>query len=274
MSTYVIGDIQGCFDELQALLSVINFQEGKDVLWFTGDLVNRGPKSLEVLRFIYRLPNVICVLGNHDLSLLALAYTGKAIRHHTLESILQAADKEELLEWLRHRPLLHQDTVFPYVLVHAGISPQWTIEKAKQCASEVETLLRGPHFKDLLNTMFGNTPNRWDEQLTGWERYRFIINSLTRLRFCDTFGNLDLTYKGPLYSAPKNLTPWFKVSAGKHHNTNILFGHWAALEGYTDEENIIPLDTGCVWGGSLTALRLEDKKKFALVCTDYGSMNS
>ncbi len=246
MSTYVIGDIQGCFDELIALLSLIDFRQDKDTLWLTGDLVNRGPKSLEVLRFVSRLPKLICVLGNHDLFLLALAYTQKKINHHTLDSLLNAPDRELLFDWLRHLPFLHY--VGDYVLVHAGIPPQWTIQEAKQYAQEIELVLQGPYFKELLENIFGDEPNYWDEQLTGWQRYRFIINGLTRLRFCDQEGRLDLSYKGSLQTAPSHLIPWFKMRSNQQPESKILFGHWAALEGVVKEKNIIPLDTGCVWG--------------------------
>lgn len=266
MSTYAIGDVQGCFDELQTLLTLVDFNPNKDTLWFTGDLVNRGPKSLEVLRFISKLPGVVTVLGNHDLTLLALAYTDFPITKHTLQTILDAPDREELLTWLRLRPLLHYDAIKNYVLVHAGFPPYWNLQETQQYALEVESCLQSSQFPELLTQMFGNDPKRWDPSLKGWPRLRFIINALTRLRFCDQLGNIDLTYKGKIASAPPSLLPWFAVPNRATQKERILFGHWAALEGHTSEPNVFALDTGCFWGGSLTALRLEDGKKFATPC--------
>jgi bis(5'-nucleosyl)-tetraphosphatase (symmetrical) len=265
MATYAIGDVQGCFDELLALLKMFSFNLQKDKLWFTGDLVNRGPKSLEVLRFVMDLPNVVCVLGNHDLTLLALAYTDIKIKYHNLNSILSAPDCEQLLNWLRQRVLFYEDTHFDYVLVHAGIPPQWSVVDAKSYAQEVETLLRGENFRLLLENMFGNYPNNWSPQLTGWDRYRFIINALTRLRFCHLDGSLELSYKGKIHLAPPGIVPWYYFPI-KNNNKKILFGHWAALEGQTGNPIIEALDTGCFWGGALTAMRLEDGKKFVLGC--------
>lgn len=267
MPTYVIGDIQGCYQEFRQLLSSIQFDRNTDTLWFTGDLVNRGPQSLEVLRFVSKLNKVICVLGNHDLTLLALAHTQVKIKSHNLNTILSAPDRDELLTWLRGRPLIYHDDKNNYVLVHAGIPPQWTVEQASQYAREVEQLLQGPRYQELLSNMFGNFPIQWDSNLSGWDRYRYIINALTRLRFCDLEGNLDLKYKGRIDEAPSHLVPWFKVSNRLSKTQKILFGHWAALQGQADEPNIFPLDTGCVWGGCLTALRLDDNKIFSWPCS-------
>ena len=266
MSTFVIGDVQGCYDELQALLAHIQFDVAKDTLWFTGDLVNRGPKSLEVLRFVRHLPRVICVLGNHDLTLLALAYTKLTLRHHTLDDILNAPDKEDLLNWLRQRPLLYQDDIFNCILVHAGIPPQWHMEAAIRYAQEGEANLSSNHYRDLLNNMFGNQPDRWDNRLTGWERLRFIINGLTRIRFCDKEGNLVFNYKGTIAEVPAHLIPWYRFPLRKLENKKILFGHWAALQGQTDVPYVAALDTGCYWGGALTALRLDDGRSFSISC--------
>lgn len=266
MATYVIGDVQGCYDELEALLSVINYHDDRDDLWFTGDLVNRGPNSLQVLRLIRSLPNVICVLGNHDLSLLALAYANHPLRHHTLDEILSAPDREELLQWLRNLPLIYTHPKKNYTLVHAGIPPQWTLTAARRHAREVEHKLRGAHFKKLLRHMFGNIPNQWDDHLRGYGRYRYIINAFTRMRFCEKDGTLNFDFKGSIAEAPEGLLPWFEVEPRKTEDEKILFGHWAALEGKVKENNLFPLDTGCVWGRSLTALRLEDEQLFSVEC--------
>ncbi len=266
MAIYVLGDVQGCFDDLRLLLDTINYDQDEDTLWFAGDLVNRGPKSLEVLRFVKNLPRSLCVLGNHDLSLLALAYTTKKLHSHTLGDILTAPDKDELLTWLRHLPLLHHDLNHNTCLVHAGIYPSWDIEKASHFAREVEQELRGPNFRELLNNMFGNSPREWHDSLTGWGRYRFIINAFTRMRFCHLDGSLELSYKGTIVDAPADLVPWFEVSSRAASSTKILFGHWAALGGQVTVPNVSALDTGCVWGGSLTALRLEDGKIFSVGC--------
>lgn len=266
MPTYAIGDVQGCFNELQALLQLIRFDSQCDQLWFTGDLVNRGPQSLDVLRFARETPGVISVLGNHDLALLALAYTKQPIEHHTLTPILEAPDREVLLTWLRNRPLIYQNNHYPYVLVHAGILPHWTVPQAIGYAKEVEQVLQSEGYLALLENMFGKEPSRWSETLTSWPRYRFIINCLTRLRFCDQNGNLALNYKGTIQAAPPELTPWFKVPLRKHKDDLIIFGHWAALQGQADEPTVFPLDTGCVWGQCLTAMRLEDRRLFWVPC--------
>ena len=266
MATYVIGDIQGCFDELKALLAVINYQEDTDELWFTGDLVNRGPKSLEVLRFIKAIPRCVTVLGNHDLGLLTLAHTPHHLKNHTLDEILLAPDCAQLLTWLRQQPLLYAPANSSYVLVHAGIPPQWSLSEAKRLALEVEIILKGPDYLNLLETMFGNVPALWNEDLQGADRYRYIINAFTRMRFCDGEGRLELGYKGTITEAPADLLPWFTIADRKTRNDKILFGHWAALEGQVTEPNVYALDTGCVWGGSLTALRLEDGQRFSVKC--------
>lgn len=266
MATYVIGDVQGCYDELQELLHLIHYQPDKDRLWFTGDLVNRGPKSLQVLRFVKDLPNAVTVLGNHDLTLIALAHTKTSLKHHTLHDILNAPDRTELLNWLSSRPLAYYDAIQAYLLIHAGLPPQWTLSQAISYAHEVEDILQSPYQSEFLSQMYGDEPKEWQESLTGWERLRFITNALTRLRFCDAEGKIDLHYKGPIGSQPAHLMPWFKVPHRKSKNAHIVFGHWASLGGHCDEPHVYPLDTGCVWGNQLTAMRLEDGQHFNVGC--------
>lgn len=266
MATYAIGDIQGCLSALQALLLIIDFDEGKDELWFTGDLVNRGPASLETLRFIKNLKgNHRIVLGNHDLHLLA-------IHHHahpgweedTLQSILTANDREELLGWLIQQPLLHYDEKLGFLMVHAGIAPDWTLATAQQLADEIKTILLSPSAREFFCNMYGNLPNQWHDSLTGWDRYRCITNYLTRARFCYPDGRLELRTKGKLVSS--TLIPWFNIPSRVNKDLKIIFGHWAALGGVTNTPNIFALDTGCVWGYSLTAMCLEDGKRFSVSC--------
>jgi bis(5'-nucleosyl)-tetraphosphatase (symmetrical) len=264
MATYAIGDVQGCYDPLRRLLDEARIDLDHDTLWFAGDLVNRGPQSLEVLRFIQQLPKrTVCVLGNHDLHLLALVYaTGLQLNDDTLEPILNAPDCLELAEWLRHRPLIHQNKSLGYTLVHAGIPPNWSINEAIAHAAEVTQLLRSDKHTDFLEQMYGNQPNQWNQQLQGYARARMIINALTRMRFCDADSRLDLVTKGPPNSAKPGLAPWFEFPHKREPGENIIFGHWAALNGKVDNPNLFAIDTGCVWGGALSALRLEDKKIF------------
>lgn len=265
MSTYAIGDVQGCFDELQDLLKKINFNSAQDRLWFSGDLINRGPQSLEVLRFIYQLgaPHQI-VLGNHDLHLLASWVHGKSISSKdTLQPILEAHDGEALCQWLRHRPILVEDTELGFMMVHAGVLPQWDITQIRKFAHEIEYTLRGDTYKDLLTNMYSNQDNHWDNNLSGLSRLRTLVNVFTRIRFCDDNGAMALTEKGELGTQSKNLQPWFASPTRKTRDQKIVFGHWAALEGkILGEHNVFSLDTGCVWGRSLRAMRLEDLQIF------------
>jgi bis(5'-nucleosyl)-tetraphosphatase (symmetrical) len=266
MATYCIGDIQGCFDELQQLLDIINYDQNHDHLWFVGDLVNRGPKSLESLRFIKQLSNTKIVLGNHDLHLLNF-YNGIVdFEADQLEQILSAPDCLELIEWLRKQPLLYHDAEHNFVLTHAGIYPGWDLDEAIIYAREVETILQGKDYVGFLKNMYGNEPTLWNDNLKKWDRLRFIVNAFTRMRFCDQKGKLEFAHAGKIETAPQGFLPWFKIPERKTKNIKILFGHWAALEGKTDEPNVFALDTGCVWNESLTAMRLEDGAKFSTSC--------
>ena len=271
MAVYAIGDIQGCFDELQALLELIRFDPADDRLWFVGDLVNRGPASLETLRFVRDLgPDAITVLGNHDIHLLALAHGIPLDKDdHTMDAVLTAPDGAELVDWLCHRPLLHHDETLGYTMVHAGLPPQWDLHMARQCAHEVETVLRGSQRAVLLEEMYGNRPERWSAQLKGWDRLRFIVNCFTRMRFCDESGRLDLQCSGPPGTQPAGYRPWFELPHRASRDLRIIFGHWSAL-GRRDDPGIFPIDSACLWGGQLTALRIDtDPRRFSLPCAGY-----
>lgn len=264
MASYAIGDVQGCFDELQLLLQKIHFNE-KDKVYFVGDLVNRGPQSLEVLRFIKNLPNATAVLGNHDFHLLALFY-GQTHPHHTLQKILAAPDCKELIEWMKELPLLFYDEKLNYAIVHAGIYPKWDLKQALNYAKEIESYLQQENLVEFFQNIYGNKPNQWSNDLTGWSRMRFIVNAFTRMRFCTEDGKLDFYTKGKVEEAPKGYLPWFKIPSRAAKNINIAFGHWAALNGMTHQNNIFALDTGCAWGRCLTAMRLEDQQRWSVNC--------
>jgi bis(5'-nucleosyl)-tetraphosphatase (symmetrical) len=257
MALYAIGDIQGCYDELQRLLDKLRFDAHVDQLWLVGDLVNRGPKSLEVLRFVKSLGDgAITVLGNHDLHLLAIAAGIDRAKHDdTIGSILTAPDRDELLNWLRQRPLLHHDAMRGYALLHAGLPPQWDLAQAQRCAAEVEAMLRSNEHQEFFQHMYGNEPDLWCEDLSGWARLRFIVNCFTRLRYVDDAGRVLHKDKGAPHTR-RHLTPWFRAAERKSSATKIIFGHWSTL-GLVLEHNVYALDTGCVWGGALTALRVD-----------------
>lgn len=269
MATYAIGDIQGCYEELMQLLNKINFSDD-DRLWFAGDLVNRGPKSLEVIRFVKGLgKRASTVLGNHDLHLLAVYYgmaSGK--RKDTLSPILDAPDCDELLHWLQHQPLLVDDKQLGYVMTHAGIPHVWTLKQARSYAAEVEQVLRGTLADEYFSHMYGNQPDTWRDSVKGWERLRLITNYLTRMRFISTAGKLDFSANGGLETQPDGYHPWYEVPREKQIKRTQLFGHWAAL-GSTGKPGVIALDTGCVWGNCLTALRLEDGELFSCDCPGH-----
>jgi len=259
MSIYAIGDIQGCFDDLLRLLDVIKFDDKSDQLWFAGDLVNRGPKSLETLRFVKSLgSSAITVLGNHDLHLLATAYKQrKPHKKDSLTHILQADDCDELLTWLRHLPLFHYNDKF--CLLHAGLPPQWNFKKTKAMALKAEKVLQGEHYLEFFKTMYGDQPNVWSTDLKGMDKIRFIINCFTRIRYCDEKGQLDFKYSGAVGSQPAPLIPWFTVANRQSKEMNIIFGHWSTL-GYYHDNNCYAIDTGCLWGGQLTAIKLGENK--------------
>ncbi|HTE40528.1 MAG TPA: symmetrical bis(5'-nucleosyl)-tetraphosphatase [Steroidobacteraceae bacterium] len=263
MATYAIGDVQGCFAELNDLLALLKFNRDRDQLWFVGDLVNRGPQSLEVLRFVRSLgASAITVLGNHDLHLLAVAYGRKErLRDDdTLKPILDAHDRDDLLEWLRQQPLLHHDAHLGYTLVHAGLPPQWTLRTAQSCAREVEQALRDDEaVHELIAHMYGNQPDQWSDRLRGNDRRRFIVNCFTRLRVCDAEGRLQLKYKGTLDKIPDGYFPWFRAPDRRAEKTTIVCGHWSAIGYYDDRdsERVLAIDTGCVWGERLCAVRLD-----------------
>ena len=258
MALYAIGDVQGCAAELDALLKKIRFRPSRDRLWLVGDLVNRGPDSLRVLRRVMGLGrSVTCVLGNHDLHLLATVAGRRELSPaDTFHEVLEAPDAQEIIDWLRHRPLLHHDAAARRVLVHAGIPPIWTVAQARAAAREVEGLLRGRQWRFALRAMYGNDPAAWSSKLEPEERRRYTINALTRMRYCDRHGRLDLTHSGPPGTQPKGLTPWFDVPERRTAGAHVVFGHWAAL-GLLRRADVMALDTGCVWGNSLTAVRLD-----------------
>ena len=254
MATYAIGDVQGCYDELRALLERVGFNRAHDRLWFVGDLVNRGPKSLEVLRFVMALGDrAVVVLGNHDLHLITQheGFERKRI-DDTFDDALGASDARELVAWLRTRPMMHVEG--NYAMVHAGLLPQWTIQFALSLGKEVEAALRASNYRDFLANMYGGKPERWDDSLPGWDRLRVIVNAMTRMRFCTPGGAMEFRATGK--TPPAGYVPWYETRKGSE--PAMVFGHWSAL-GLKLTDKIAALDTGCVWGGTLTALRLEDR---------------
>jgi bis(5'-nucleosyl)-tetraphosphatase (symmetrical) len=258
MARWAVGDVQGCCDELEQLLARIRFSSDRDRLWLVGDLVNRGPASLAVLRLVRSLgDNATSVLGNHDLHLLAVALAGAKLRRSdTLSEILAAADRDALLEWLLLRPVAHFEPAYSDLLLHAGVMPQWSTAQTLQLAAEVERSLRDSP-RALLATMYGDQPDHWQARLAGLDRLRFTINVLTRLRFCTADGRVDFKQKGKPDSAPSPWLPWFRVAGRASGAQRIVFGHWSAL-GFYSGHGVLGIDTGCVWGGALTAVNLDD----------------
>ena len=270
MSTYAIGDIQGCYSELQNLLNEINFDERRDELWFAGDLVNKGPKSLQTLRFIKALGvNAKITLGNHDLHLLAVSKNIQPLlKKDTIQEILAADDVKELIDWLKSRPLLITDDNLNFTMVHAGLPPQWSLENAKEFAKECELILQSEKINKLLAEMYGDTPNIWVNSLQDYAKQRFIINCFTRIRFCNSDGMLDFDTKVAPGKQNTSLIPWYSLPNRKTKDNKIIFGHWSTVhignEKNFKQYNVYPIDTGCLWGGRLTAMRLEDEKVFSV----------
>ena len=261
MAIWAIGDIQGCYDSFRHLLDAIDFEPDEDTLWLAGDLVNRGPKSLKTLRYVYSIrDSIVTVLGNHDLHLLALhsSTVRNGNRFRSLRKLLNADDVDELCDWLRHRPLAHYDEQLESLLVHAGTYPRWTAKKTMARAAEVEAALQSDDYADLLSRMYGNMPNKWSGKLTGYKRLRFIINCLTRMRMIMPDGRLDLAFSGSPWRRRKGLRPWFEAEDPAWAGTRIVFGHWSAL-GLLVLPDLVALDTGCVWGRQLTAVRLDKR---------------
>jgi len=262
MAVYAVGDVQGCYGSLRALLDKVGFDPSSDSLWLTGDLVNRGPQSLEVLRYVKSLPRAVAVLGNHDLHLLAVASgQAPAKKRDTFSELLAAPDRDDLLNWLRSRPLLHHDDKLGFTMVHAGLLPQWDLASACRLAHEAEHYISHSDRNDLFTHMYGDTPDHWDDALGGWARIRIIINGMTRLRYCDASGRMDLRPKMAPGGQPAGLLPWFEVETRRHAGLRIIFGHWSTL-GLWHHAGNIGLDSGCLWGGRLTAVRIDQTPYF------------
>ena len=279
MSTYAIGDVQGCHAELRALLRACGFDARRDRLWLAGDLVNRGPNSLDVLRFVADLGDrARVVLGNHDLHLVASARGVRELRHRdTFHDVLDAADGEALIDWLRERPMVRLDPEPGYVMVHAGIPPAWTIDEALGHAGEVSRALRAPDHPRFLARMYGDEPAMWRDSLSGLDRLRFTTNAFTRMRYCHADGRLDFQESRPPGEQDPSLTPWFMLRDGGADRVRIVFGHWATLQlraPLSRRLNVRHVDTGCVWGGSLTALRLDDDREFRVACKGAAALPS
>ncbi|MGH8458643.1 MAG: symmetrical bis(5'-nucleosyl)-tetraphosphatase [Nevskiales bacterium] len=261
MATYAIGDLQGCYDQLRQLLDRLDFAPGRDRLWLTGDLVNRGPDSLSTLRFVRSLgANAVTVLGNHDLHLLAAAADPGRLRRSdsSLRPVLDAPDCGELLEWLRCLPLLHHDPQHQVTLIHAGLPPEWNLATAMACAAEAEVMLRSRDYAEFFQHMYGDQPQRWNPALEGWPRLRFIVNCFTRLRYCALDGRLALEHKGGPGEQADGVLPWFQLPQRKSRGQRLIFGHWSMLGRVACKaENVWGIDSGCVWGGSLSAIRID-----------------
>ena len=273
MATYAIGDIQGCYAALLGLLDKMGFNKTYDRLWLVGDLVNRGPQSLEVLRFVKGLGDAATVvLGNHDLHLIMRAAGhSRASSGDTLDDVLAAPDRDELLLWLRQCSMFHVEG--EYAMVHAGLLPQWSVSAAAQLGAEVQTALRADNYVDFLAQLWGSKPDAWDEGLRGWERLRVVVNAMTRMRFCTPQGKIEFRSKGSPQDAPQGYLPWFAVPQRQSQTHTLVCGHWSAL-GFYQEPTLLALDSGCLWGGALTAVRLEDRHVFQLPCTAHSAIHN
>jgi bis(5'-nucleosyl)-tetraphosphatase (symmetrical) len=272
MATYAIGDIQGCFASLLALLDAIAFDRSRDQLWLTGDLVNRGPQSLAVLRFVKDLGDrAVTVLGNHDLHLIAVAHDRGYLKpKDTFQDVLDAPDCSTLLAWLRQQPLLHHDAALGMTMVHAGLPPQWSLAKAQACAAEVAAVLQSPDLPVFLAHLETTASGQQTCSREKWPRLCYISNCLSRLRYCDAQGRLDLHHTGPPGSQPAPYVPWFAVPGRASASLNLVFGHWATLNTATPP-GVYHLDTGCVWGGTLTAMCLETRARISIACREAGA---
>ena len=265
MATYANGDVQGCFEELRPLLGELNFDRGRDHLWFVGDLVNRGPESAATLRFVRALGAcAVTVLGNHDLHLVAHVHGYARQRNDdTFGDVLEASDRDELVDWLRGLPLMHAEG--GWVMVHAGLLPAWSVDKALALAREVQAALRGEHYLDFLAGLYGAKPDRWDDALEGMDRLRVIVNAMTRMRYCTAEGAMEFRNDGE--TAPRGFFPWFDAPGRASAPAALICGHWSA-RGLCLRPNLLALDSGCVWGGHLSAVRLEDRKLFQVPCRE------
>ncbi|WP_455921986.1 symmetrical bis(5'-nucleosyl)-tetraphosphatase [Pseudomonas putida] len=275
MAVYAVGDLQGCLQPLKRLLERVHFNPEHDRLWLVGDLVNRGPESLATLRFLYQMrDSLVCVLGNHDLHLIAAGSNIERLKKSdTLREIIDAPDGPDLLDWLRRQKLMHYDEQRDMALVHAGIPPQWSLKKALRCAAEVEQALRDDNlFKPFLDGMYGNEPAKWSNTFTGVDRLRVITNYFTRMRFCTAQGKLELKGKEGADSAPPGYAPWFSFRDRKTKGLKIIFGHWAALEGKCDVPGVFALDTGCVWGGAMTLMNVDTGERIGCDCDERGNI--
>ncbi|GAA6166773.1 symmetrical bis(5'-nucleosyl)-tetraphosphatase [Sessilibacter corallicola] len=274
MPTYAVGDLQGCLDPLLSLLREVNFCPEKDKLWLVGDLVNRGPQSLETLRYLYSIRHcVTSVLGNHDLHLIAIYYGKKKHSNSdTLMEIIEADDAQELINWMRSMPLFYWDESFQCGLVHAGLHPNWSLQEALSYSQEVEKVIQSDiAIEEFLNNMYGNSPDQWHSDLGGYTRLRVITNYFTRMRFCNANGKLQLADKGDPDHGPEGYEPWFTHYLANPNSVKLIFGHWAALEGKTGSHKVVGLDTGCVWGQEMTMYRLEDGATFTCSCANLGN---
>jgi len=273
MATLAIGDVQGCYDQLMRLLERAGYDDARDVLWFVGDLVNRGPQSAQTVRFAKKLgARQVTVLGNHDLALLVIAAgIKKPHRGDTYDELLAAPDREELLHWLRHQKMMHAGE--GYAMVHAGLLPQWSVARALALAQDVEFALQGPDYREFLANMYGNEPVRWRDDLAGYDRLRVIVNAMSRMRLVTAEGSMEFGHKLGLANLPAGYLPWYDAPGRASRGDRIIFGHWAAL-GLLLREDVVCLDSGCVWGRALSALRLEDRRLYQLECPELEGIAS